>query len=197
MSISVQNPPFLGNLPEYGDPSFFSRTCFKLTTGIPRVTSFNKIEFPSSRNSSCSVLETDYSCRVDWKSPDLLNRTLPDKDCESFQMKIPTSWDPIGFIESEDFYQLRFFHVQFWLDAALYGAKNDEVRHLVSILCDRFKFLETFLKIKMSSYHIQLRFSSLQKLRIVSRIHNAYLLISSWLLEAFSLCLSELESEVI
>ena len=53
------------------------------------------------------------------------------------------------------------------------------------IFISNFYFLEWILKIKMSFDHTQLRFSFLQILKILNKIHIAYWLISSWLFEAF------------
>ena len=39
----------------------------------------------------------------------IIGRFLPDEDCEPFQMKIPTSRYPIGFIKSKDFQSSRLF----------------------------------------------------------------------------------------
>ena len=91
-------------------------------------------------------------------------------------MKIPTSWYPIGFIKGKDCHYSRF-----WSKLGTIWAYYEMDKTFIW----NFYFLEWFLKIKMFFYHTPLRFSFLQILKILNKIHIAYWLISSWLFEAF------------
>ena len=91
-------------------------------------------------------------------------------------MKIPTSRYPIGFIKGKDCHYSRF-----WSKLGTIWAYYEMDKTFIW----NFYFLEWFLKIKMFFYHTPLRFSFLQILKILNKIHIAYWLISSWLFEAF------------